>query len=234
MGHGAFPEDHEDIGKASIMVETRCRAFSESRSQCSHPTINLPHELAECSYAVIGRPWIAFSRCEKKCPLIENWLRAKCHTKHLSETTSISSHNSPVDLSRYPPFHLWNEALQQSREVTQWLHNLMAKMSQVTSLPECGCVQWFTQNSRPGPSDRPPLGEEAPRQGRQAPWRQCPEFVKKDTTKISVPPVSPAMVRVRMSASFSMWKISRVSGIPIKKKIIHFPEQPSCVGCCHK
>ena len=54
MDYRAFSEGHKGSGLASVTVETKLPALSESRSQCSHPFSNLPHELAECIHFAIG------------------------------------------------------------------------------------------------------------------------------------------------------------------------------------
>ena len=54
MDYRAFSEGHKGSGLASVTVETKLLALSESRSQCSHPFSNLPHELEECIYFAIG------------------------------------------------------------------------------------------------------------------------------------------------------------------------------------
>lgn len=171
-----FLEGCEDVREGSVTVKTNLRSPSKSRSQRSHPLINLSRKLAECIHTAIGWLWIAFWRCGKKCSVTNNLLCVE-HIKHLNGIILINFHNNPMDLCHYPSFHLWNEASEQSRKVMQLLHSFVTEMFWFTFLPESSCVQSLHRDQGLYPRTDP-YREEPPNQRSQDPWRKGPQFGK--------------------------------------------------------
>lgn len=128
-----------------------------------------------------------------------------------------------MSLSSFLPVKWSSRAVKKSYTVIIQLHDWNVL---ILFPSKFSCVQSFTQRSRPGPSDRPPTGEKPP-------WQRSQglQFRKKNIPHKSPCPRSHQQrPGVRVSASFRMWKNSRLFGISIRDKITYFPSNPDESG----